>query len=81
MGQFNIAEDICSMTEFKRRTTAFVARLRGTGRALVLTTNGRPDVVVQDAASYQKLLDQLRAYEAGDARGTAIEKGAAAGRG
>jgi prevent-host-death family protein len=62
---FNIAEDICSMTEFKRRTTRVLTRLRGTGRALVLTTNGRADVVVQDAASYQKLLDRLRAYENG----------------
>jgi prevent-host-death family protein len=60
---FNIAEDICSMTEFKRRTSTVIARLRGTGRAVVLTTNGRADVVVQDAASYQRLLDRLREYE------------------
>ena len=60
---FNIAEDICSMTEFKRRTSAVVSRLRGTGRAVVLTTNGKADVVVQDAVSYQKLLDRLREYE------------------
>lgn len=60
---FNIAEDICSITEFKRRTTDVLTRLRGTGRALVLTTNGKADVVVQDAASYQKLLDRLQAYE------------------
>lgn len=60
---FNIAEDICSMTEFKRRTTEVINRLRGTGRAVVLTTNGRADVVIQDAASYQRLLDRLQAYE------------------
>ena len=60
---FNIAEDICSMTEFKRRTSAVISRLRGTGRAVVLTTNGKADVVVQDAVSYQKLLDRLREYE------------------
>lgn len=60
---FNIAQDICSMTDFKRRTTDVVARLRDTGRAVVLTTNGRADVVVQDAASYQKLLDRLQSYE------------------
>ena len=60
---FNVAEDICSMTEFKRRTTAVISRLRATGRAVVLTTNGKADVVVQDAASYQKLLDRLREYE------------------
>ncbi len=42
---FNIAEDICSMTEFKRRTADVVTRLRDTGRAVVLTTNGKADVV------------------------------------
>ena len=60
---FNIAEDICSMTEFKRRTSAVISRLRGTGRAVILTTNGKADVVVQDAASYQKLLERLHEYE------------------
>ncbi len=60
---FNIAEDICSMTEFKRRTANVVNRLRDTGRAVILTTNGRADVVVQDAASYQRLLDRAEASD------------------
>ncbi len=60
---FNIAEDICSMTEFKRRTIEVVARLRDTGRPVVLTTNGKADVVVQDAASYQRLLDRVQAAD------------------
>jgi prevent-host-death family protein len=62
---FNIAEDICSMTEFKRRTANIVTRLRHTGRAVILTTNGRADIVVQDAASYQRLLDRVAAFENG----------------
>jgi prevent-host-death family protein len=60
---FNIAEDICSMTEFKRRTANVVSRLRDTGRAVILTTNGKADLVVQDAASYQRLLDRIQASE------------------
>lgn len=60
---FNIAEDICSMTEFKRRTANVVHRLRDTGRAVILTTNGKADIVVQDAASYQKLLDRIQSSE------------------
>jgi prevent-host-death family protein len=60
---FNIAEDICSMTEFKRRTANVVHRLRDTGRAVILTTNGKADIVVQDAASYQRLLDRVQASE------------------
>jgi prevent-host-death family protein len=63
MAGFNIAEDICSMTEFKRRTSNVVHRLRNTGRAVILTTNGKADIVVQDAASYQRLLDRVQASE------------------
>lgn len=64
----NIAEDICSMTEFKRRTANVVNRLRDTGRAVILTTNGRADIVVQDAASYQRLLDRIEESENGRLR-------------
>ena len=59
----HLSEDIHSMTDFKRRTSDFVARLKETGRPIVLTTNGRGEVVVQDAAAYQKLLDAARNWE------------------
>ena len=59
----HLSEDIHSMTDFKRRTTDFVARLKETGRPMVLTTNGRAEVVVQDAAAYQRLLDAARNWE------------------
>jgi prevent-host-death family protein len=68
LAAFNIAEDICSMTEFKRRTSDVVTRLRNTGRAVILTTNGKADIVVQDAASYQRLLDRIQAPENGHRR-------------
>jgi len=61
---FNIAEDICSMTEFKRRTANVVHRLRDTGRAVILKPTAKP-YVVQDAASYQRLLDRIHASENG----------------
>ncbi|HYO84655.1 MAG TPA: type II toxin-antitoxin system Phd/YefM family antitoxin [Bryobacteraceae bacterium] len=63
----HLSEDIHSMTDFKRRTSDFVARLKETGRPLVLTTNGRAEVVVQDAAAYQKLLDAAHSWEAHEA--------------
>jgi PHD/YefM family antitoxin component YafN of YafNO toxin-antitoxin module len=46
----NINRDIHSLTEF-------VQQLKETGEPLVLTINGKAELVVQDAASYQKLLD------------------------
>lgn len=49
--------DIRSLTDFKRHTAELVEQLKKTGRAQVLTVNGRAEVVVQDVASYQRLLD------------------------
>ena len=53
----NIIRDIHSLTEFKLHTPEFVQQLKQTGEPLVLTINGKAELVVQDAASYQKLLD------------------------
>jgi PHD/YefM family antitoxin component YafN of YafNO toxin-antitoxin module len=52
-------EDIYSLTEFQRHTKEHMERLKQTGRPEVLTVNGRAELVVQDATSYQKLLDLL----------------------
>ena len=52
----DLARDIHSLTEFKLRTPEFVQQLKETGEPLVLTINGKAELIVQDAASYQKLL-------------------------
>lgn len=57
-------ENICSLSEFQRNTKAFLQKLKKTGHPQVLTINGKAEVVVQDAASYQKLLDSLEYLEA-----------------
>ena len=51
--------DIYSLSEFQRRTKEHVRRHRETGRPTVLTVNGRAELVMHDAASYQELLDSL----------------------
>ncbi len=53
----NLNRDILSLTEFKLHTPEFVQQLKQTGEPLVLTINGKAELVVQDAASYQRLLD------------------------
>jgi hypothetical protein len=53
----NLSRDIHSLTDFKHKTPVFVQQLRRTGEPLVLTINGKAALVVQDAQSYQKLLD------------------------
>jgi hypothetical protein len=52
-------KDICSLSDFQRKTREHIRRLKRTGRPEILTVNGRAELVVQDAASYQKLLDAL----------------------
>jgi PHD/YefM family antitoxin component YafN of YafNO toxin-antitoxin module len=56
--------DIYSLTEFQRNTRDHLARLRESGRPSVLTVNGRAEIVVQDAASYQAFLDMVERAEA-----------------
>ena len=53
----NLSRDIHPLTDFKHRTPEFVKQLKTTGEPIVLTINGKASLVVQDAASYQKLLD------------------------
>ena len=54
----NLSQDIQSLTDFKRNTPEFLRRLKETGHPVVLTINGKAELVVQDAASYQKLFDR-----------------------
>lgn len=53
----NLTRDIQSLTDFKQHTPEFVQQLKETGEPIVLTINGKAALVVQDAESYQKLLD------------------------
>ena len=53
----DIAKDIQSLSHFKRKTTEVLARMKETGHPVVLTINGKAELVVQDAAAYQRLLE------------------------
>jgi prevent-host-death family protein len=53
----DIAEDIQSLSTFKRDTAKMAEQLRKTGRPVVLTVNGKAEMVVQDAAAYQRLVE------------------------
>ncbi len=60
----DIAQDIHSLSNFKRNSVEFLGRLKRTGRPLVLTVNGKAEVVVQSARSYQRLLALVDMAEA-----------------
>ena len=52
----DIANDIQSLSHFKRNTAQVMKRMKKSGNPVVLTVNGKAEVVVQDAAAYQRLL-------------------------
>ena len=53
----DIKEDIQSLTDFKRNTAEFMQQLQQTKRPLILTVNGKAELVVQDAESYQATME------------------------
>jgi len=53
----DLSQDIHSLSDFKRKTTDFMARMKKSGHPVVLTINGKAELVVQDAAGYQRLLE------------------------
>ena len=53
----DITKDIQSLTTFRRRSGDFMKQLKKSKRPVVLTVKGKAEAVVQDAESYQHLLD------------------------
>lgn len=56
--------DINTLDSFRRKTKQHVERLQTTGRPEVLTVNGRPSVVVQDASAYELQMHKIQVLEA-----------------
>ena len=72
----NLENGVDSMTNFKRRTADYLRQLRATGSPMVLTVNGKAEVVVQDAIAYQRLVELAAKAEREEAV-TAIRAGLA----
>ena len=51
------------MTDFLRNHKSHVARLKETRKPEVLTVNGKAEVVIQDADSYQEMMERLERAE------------------
>jgi PHD/YefM family antitoxin component YafN of YafNO toxin-antitoxin module len=58
-------QDIRSLTDFQRNTKAHLRRLKSSGRPIVLTVNGRAELIVQDAAAFEDMLDAIRGIQRG----------------
>ncbi len=55
--------DIQSLTDFKRNTAAFLKKMKKSGAPLVLTVNGKAEIIVQDAKAYQEMLERIERAE------------------
>lgn len=64
----DIANDIQSLSTFKRESAKVMKRLKKTGKPVVLTVNGKAEVVVQNAAAYQRLLEEFARLERDEMR-------------
>lgn len=58
-------QNIRPLTDFQRNTKAHLRRLKSTGQPEVLTVNGRAELIVQDAAAYEEMLDTIRGIQRG----------------
>ena len=53
----NIVRDIQSLSIFKRDASKIIKQIKATKEPVVLTVNGKAEVVIQDAESYQQLIE------------------------
>jgi len=53
-------EDITPLTDFQRNAKKYIRNLKASGRAAVLTVNGRAAVVIQDPKSYERMVELAR---------------------
>ncbi|ALF53600.1 prevent-host-death protein [Nostoc piscinale CENA21] len=59
---FNL-RNIHPLSDFQRSAKTFLNTLKDTQSPIVLTVNGKAAVVVQDAESYQRLLERIELLE------------------
>jgi len=53
------ATNIHSLTDFTRNAKAYIQQIRDSKSPMALTVNGDAQVIVQDAGSFQEMVDEL----------------------
>ncbi len=59
MNSMKIKEDIKPISYLKSRSAELLAQLNETHRPVIITQNGEPKAVIQDAESYEKMVNSL----------------------
>ncbi len=56
-------QNIQSLSDFKRNAKRFIEQIKATKSPMVLTVNGKAEVVVQDAVAFQAICDRIQQAE------------------
>jgi len=51
--------NIHSVTDFTRNAKAYIAQVKASMEPIALTVNGHAEVILQDAETYQQMVDEL----------------------
>jgi PHD/YefM family antitoxin component YafN of YafNO toxin-antitoxin module len=62
----DVTKDIQSLTNFRRNSGKFMKQLKESKRPIVLTVEGKVEAVLQDAQTYQRLMDIAARVEASE---------------
>ncbi len=54
------ATDIHSLTDFTRNAKNFIQTIKATKNPMAITVNGDAEVVIQDAETFQAMVDELQ---------------------
>jgi len=63
----DLSQDTHPLNDFTRNTGDFINQMKQTHRPVILTVDGKAEIVVQDAESYQQVVDRLERFEAVEA--------------
>lgn len=55
--------DVQTLEDFRQRTPEFLRQIKETGEPIVLTVDGKAELIVQDAMAYRKLLALIEKAE------------------
>lgn len=59
-----VAEELHSLADFQRNPSEYLDRVRETREPLFLMANGKSEIVLMDAESYQRMIDAIDYVEA-----------------
>jgi len=58
------SQDTHPLASFRDNSAELIDQLKATHRPITLTVDGKPEIVIQEAAEYQRLLDLAAANDA-----------------